>query len=158
MNFRVRVASAEDVAAVVALERGVEMAPHWEEGVYAAMLRMETGAALQRRLVVAEDADGRMIGFAVGRVLLAGDAVEAELESVAVRETARRCGVGRALCAVVMAWARGLGAEEMELEVRASSAGALALYAGLGFAEKGRRREYYQQPVEDAVQMVLRWR
>jgi ribosomal-protein-alanine N-acetyltransferase len=43
----------------------------------------------------------------------------------------------------------------MELEVRASSAGAIALYTGLGFVEAGRRPGYYAEPKDDAVLMRL---
>ena len=43
----------------------------------------------------------------------------------------------------------------MELEVRAGSVGAIALYEGLGFVVVGRRRGYYREPVEDALLMRL---
>ena len=45
--------------------------------------------------------------------------------------------------------------EEMELEVRAGSVGAIALYGGLGFVVVGRRKGYYREPVEDALLMKL---
>lgn len=77
----------------------------------------------------------------------------AELESVAVAERVRRKGVGRALCRAAMEWAQGRAAEVIELEVRASSMGALALYRSLGFRETGVRRGYYRDPMEDAVLM-----
>jgi ribosomal-protein-alanine N-acetyltransferase len=47
-----------------------------------------------------------------------------------------------------------VGARGMELEVRAASVGALELYRSLGFAERGRRRRYYREPIEDAVLMT----
>ena len=54
-----------------------------------------------------------------------------------------------------MTWCRGQGAAALELEVRAGSEGAIALYAGLGFVGRGRRGGYYLEPVEDAVLMRL---
>jgi [ribosomal protein S18]-alanine N-acetyltransferase len=39
--------------------------------------------------------------------------------------------------------------------VRASNAGAIALYKLLGFVEAGRRPRYYQDPQDDAVLMRL---
>ena len=72
-----------------------------------------------------------------------------------VSELARRNGIGKALCQQVMDWSRYAGANELELEVRASSDGALALYRSLGFVEQGRRREYYRNPTEDAVLMAV---
>jgi ribosomal-protein-alanine N-acetyltransferase len=146
-GFRVRVAVEGDLAAVVGLERGMATAPHWSEREYRAAVR---GGAegLRRRVFVAEGASG-VVGFAVGKVV-----VEGEIESVAVAEAAWRRGVGRALCAAVVAWCGEMGVAAVELEVRSGSAGAIALYIEMGFVEIGRRRGYYREPVEDAVLMV----
>ena len=51
-------------------------------------------------MLVAE-VEGRLVGFAVGKVIGSGAESLAELESVAVEASARRSGVGRALCAAV---------------------------------------------------------
>jgi ribosomal-protein-alanine N-acetyltransferase len=84
-----------------------------------------------------------MVGFSVGKLIGAESDCVGELESVVVDGEARRCGVGRALCEAVVKWCRSEGAAEIELEVRAGSAGAIALYDGLGFVAVGRRRGYY---------------
>ena len=145
---RVREAGAADVAGVLALERDVAEAPHWAEAVYRETV---SGSGIPRCLFVAE-AESLLLGFAVGAVT--GDS--AELESVAVRGDARRRGVGRALCDAVAEWCRLQGATALELEVRAASAGAIALYGGMGFVPAGRRRGYYREPVDDAVLMRLK--
>jgi ribosomal-protein-alanine N-acetyltransferase len=154
-GLRVRVAAAADVVGVVALERAIAEAPHWAEGEYAAIVNVDaTGSAVRRCFFVAE-AEGRLLGFAVGKVIgWSGEGV-AELESMAVEAAARRSGVGRALCAAVADWCTGQGAARLELEVRAGSVGAIALYTGLGFVGIGRRAGYYRQPVEDALLMRL---
>jgi ribosomal-protein-alanine N-acetyltransferase len=144
----VREAGAADLAGVLALERDVAEAPHWAEGAYREIV---PGGGVPRCLFVAE-AEGLLLGFAVGAVM--GDS--AELESVAVREDARRRGVGRALCDAVAEWCRSKGATALELEVRAASAGAMALYEGMGFVSVGRRGGYYREPVDDAVLMRLK--
>jgi len=41
------------------------------------------------------------------------------------------------------------------LEVRDSNVAARALYASRGFAEIGRRRDYYRRPREDALVLRL---
>jgi [ribosomal protein S18]-alanine N-acetyltransferase len=157
----VRVGDAADLEAVVALERAVGEAPHWGEAEYAAIVSSQEdtrggaqGGGVRRCLLVAE-AEGRLVGFAVGKVIGMGRGGVAELESVAVEARARRVGLGRALCESVAEWCRGQGATAMELEVRAGSAGAIALYAGLGFVVVGRRGAYYSGPVEDALLMRL---
>ncbi len=162
--LRVRVACAADLAEILRMERATDEAPHWDADAYAAMLvdrsekvdRSEGSCAVARRLLVAE-MDG-VVGFAVAKVLRVEQNTVAELESVAVVESVRRRGIGRALCDAAIAWCREQGAAAMELEVRASSRGALALYTTLGFVETGQRREYYRHPTEDAVLMELKLR
>lgn len=148
-EFSVRAAVAGDVAGVIVLERATAEAPHWGEAEYVAA--MDGGGGYVRRCLLVAEADGVVIGFAVGKV--AEEA--AELESVAVDLRMRRGGVGRALCAAVIAWSREERAEVVELEVRAASAGAIGLYRGLGFVAVGRRSRYYSEPVDDAVLMRL---
>ena len=152
--FRVRVARVTDLAGVVEMERRIAEAPHWADAEYAAIVAADRSAdgAVRRCLLVAE-AEGGLVGFAVGKVSGFGPG---ELESVAVDSAARRNGVGRVLCEAVIDWCRGQGAEGMELEVRAGSDGALALYGGLGFVVAGRRKGYYRQPTEDALLMKLK--
>ena len=150
----VRLACAADIKAVIQLERATPEAPHWAESVYVRMLAPASGA-VQRCLLVAENEHG-LIGFAVGKVISAGLENSSELESVAVSSDVRRLGVGRALCQAVIDWCRKQGAVAIELEVRASSVGAIALYSSLGFVAEGRRQGYYREPMDDAVLMQLK--
>jgi ribosomal-protein-alanine N-acetyltransferase len=140
---------------VVALEGGIAEAPHWSEGEYVAMVRADNAGGVVRRVFFVAEGAGRLLGFAVGKVIGSSDEGLAELESVAVEASARRGGVGRALCAAVAKWCREQGAAALELEVRAGSAGAIALYSGMGFVVAGRRAGYYFAPAEDAVLMRL---
>ncbi|MEO8737411.1 MAG: GNAT family N-acetyltransferase [Edaphobacter sp.] len=148
--FQIRAGLAGDLVAIVALERRVAEAPHWAEIEYAATVGKDESAYVRRCLFIAE-ADGALIGFAVGKIV--GDL--AELESVAVDLGARRCGVGRALCGAVIDWCKRQRATAVELEVRAASEVAIGLYRGLGFVPIGRRPEYYSAPLDDAVLMRL---
>ena len=150
----VRLADAADLEAVIQLERATAEAPHWAESEYAAMLVLTSGE-VRRCLFVAEGELG-LVGFAVGKVIGTGSESSAELESVAVAASARRAGVGRMLCAAVIDWCRAQGGVVIQLEVRAASVGAIALYSGLGFVVEGRRPRYYQEPVDDAVLMRLK--
>jgi ribosomal-protein-alanine N-acetyltransferase len=148
-------AEAGDVAGVVALERGIAEAPHWAAAEYGAMVGVDQADGAVRRCFFVAEEEGRLLGFAVGKVIgLSGEGV-GELESVVVKAEARRAGVGKALCRAVIAWCRVQGVAAAELEVRAGSAGAIALYAGLGFVVAGRRVGYYLAPAEDALLMRL---
>jgi ribosomal-protein-alanine N-acetyltransferase len=152
-GVRVRVATLEDLGAVVALERSLAEAPHWPEREYAGAVESATGEGVRRCLLVAES-DGELVGFAVGRAM-GRDEVSGELESVAVAAGSRRAGTGRALCEAVLAWCTGQGVGAVELEVRSANAGAIVLYEKLGFVRTGMRKGYYREPADDALLMRL---
>jgi ribosomal-protein-alanine N-acetyltransferase len=88
-----------------------------------------------------------LIGYVVA--WLVGD--EAEVANLAVAPEWRGQGVGAALLDAALAEMRRGGAHVAHLEVRDSNMPARALYGSRGFTPVGRRRRYYQAPVEDAV-------
>lgn len=93
-------------------------------------------------------------GLLLGRVV----AGEAELLTLAVAPDARRHGTGARLVQGFLQEAARRGAESAFLEVASSNAAARALYAEAGFAEAGRRRNYYHRPdgsAEDALILVF---
>ena len=69
-----------------------------------------------------------------------------EIVTLGVAPSARRRGAGRALLGDLLARARALGIASLTLEVAEDNAGALALYARLGFEHAGTRRGYYRRP------------
>jgi len=150
-DWLIRRASPNDLDAVLEIAQACAEAPHWSHAQWLAALIPNQNTAPMRAVFAAER-NGGILGFAVAS--RAGEL--AELESVAVSQSARRKGIGKALCREVMDWSRNAGASELELEVRASSDGALKLYRSLGFVEQARRRQYYRNPTEDAVLMAAR--
>jgi ribosomal-protein-alanine N-acetyltransferase len=80
---------------------------------------------------------------------------EIHINNVAILPNLRGQGIGTSLMTRVFAEARRLGARRATLEVRASNAGARRLYERLGFYAAGTRRDYYTNPVEDAL---ILWR
>jgi ribosomal-protein-alanine N-acetyltransferase len=150
-DWLIRRASPADLEAILAIAQASAEAPHWSHSQWLAALSLDHETGPMRASFVAEG-NGGILGFAVAS--RAGEL--AELESVVVSTSSRRKGIGKALCQQVMDWSRKIGASELELEVRASSDGALALYRALGFVEQARRREYYRNPPEDAVLMAAR--
>jgi ribosomal-protein-alanine N-acetyltransferase len=181
-QFHLRPAIAADLDAVLALERATPLAPHWPPSTYAEILQH---IPHQRCLFIAEKDNslaGFAVGLlhpgapSIPRSLRNGWETDsatsgrnhihepkdasvchrtAELESVVVSVNFRRAGIGRVLCRAVLDWCRSNGATELVLEVRASSAAAIALYAGLGFTLAARRPRYYQDPADDALLMRL---
>ena len=76
------------------------------------------------------------------------------INNLAVLPAWRGQGLASRLLADVMAEAARLGVDSATLEVRRSNTAALRLYEKAGFVEAGVRRNYYTQPVEDALVLV----
>jgi ribosomal-protein-alanine N-acetyltransferase len=154
-RFELRPARIADLHSILTLERATVNAPHWPLAAYQSIFDCEVP---KRCLVIAESAAGEsepmLLGFAVGQLHPGVESV-AELESVVVADSARRAGIGRALCLAVLDWCRAFAVGQVILEVRAGSAAAIALYASLGFTRSGRRPKYYVDPDEDALTMRL---
>jgi ribosomal-protein-alanine acetyltransferase len=89
--------------------------------------------------------------FAVGFLVAQCGSPEWELENIAVLPAFRRRGVGAALLSALQQEARTRHAERILLEVRASNQSAIGLYTQTGFQLLARRRDYYQNPKEDAL-------
>lgn len=82
-------------------------------------------------------------------------AQELEIYNIAVKASARKRGCGKTLLTRVLALAAAGGAARAVLEVRTGNVPALALYAGAGFLECGRRKGYYTDTGEDALVLCL---
>ena len=95
--------------------------------------------------------DGQIVGYANLRILCG----EGEIERVAVAPDRRCRGIGALLMQSMIGAAEADGAEAISLEVRAGNQPAIRLYQKYGFRSEGIRRNYYQNPVEDAMIM---WR
>jgi ribosomal-protein-alanine N-acetyltransferase len=115
----------------------------WSEATFRGLLR-RTDADL----LIAEQA-GDIAGYAAFWAVLD----QGELGNVSVAPGWRRRGIGERLVNAVLARAADRGVREVFLEVRVSNLGAQKLYHRYGFEEVGRRRNYYLEPVEDALVM-----
>ena len=144
MNYRLIPMTPEHVPQVAALERTCFSHP-WTED----MLRQElwNDAAV---IVVAEGEDGTVLGYAGLQAVLD----EGYINNVAVDPRFRRQGVADELIAAFVRFGKAKLAF-LTLEVRASNAPAITLYAKHGFQTAGRRRDYYDDPKEDAILMTL---
>ena len=98
---------------------------------------------------VATDA-GEVLGYA--GLAVTGD--ESWVQNIAVRRTAQRRGVGRALLEALLAEAARAGIKQTLLEVAVDNAPAQRLYARYDFEPVGIRRGYYQPSNTDALVMM----
>ena len=76
---------------------------------------------------------------------------ECYVDNIAVFGHHRKKGVGTAIVLALVHEAQRRGAEYISLEVRPSNRPAVGLYTKLGFLEEGRRRNFYNDPTEDAL-------
>ena len=76
---------------------------------------------------------------------------QAHINNLAVRPELRGQGLGSQMLEAIVVEAQRLGAESLTLEVRQSNIAAQRLYLRGGFREVGVRKNYYTQPVEDAL-------
>ncbi len=94
---------------------------------------------------------GHIVGYA--GLLAAAD--EADIVNVAVDPKFRRQGIADGLLERLLKEAQTSGIRKIFLEVRDSNEAAIHLYAGKTFAEIGRRKNYYDNPKEDA--RIMMW-
>ncbi len=144
-RFHLRSARDSDVEQLGAIER-TSFADPWPASAFRDMLHSP-----RARLTVAVDANDRAAGYCV--LLVAAD--EGEIANLAVALDVRKQGLGALLLDHALQQAASDGAVSVYLEVRASNDAAQRLYSSRGFSVVGRRRGYYQHPIEDAL--VLRW-
>ncbi|PSJ79626.1 ribosomal protein S18-alanine N-acetyltransferase [Neisseria iguanae] len=102
--------------------------------------------------VLVNETDGRISGFIVWQSVCG----ESELHLIATAPDFRRQGIAAALLAQWFQTASSQQVTRLFLEVRAGNQAAQTLYRKYGFAEYGRRKNYYSLPGgrrEDAVLM-----
>jgi ribosomal-protein-alanine N-acetyltransferase len=130
----VRRATADDLAAIAAIQEASPEASQWDPASY---LEYECSVAAS---------GGRVLGFLVVRQI-APD--EREILNLAVDPVERRRGVARKLLDTELQRAK----TQWYLEVRASNFCAINFYESTGFREAGRRESYYTNPAEQGIVM-----
>jgi [ribosomal protein S18]-alanine N-acetyltransferase len=141
-GIRVRVAKLDDIPTAMSFAAHAATAANWSHKQYVAAF----SDAEYHMCLIVED-HGEVMGFAVARMLPG----EWEVENIAVAGAARRRGLATRLMGELMERARAADAKQVFLEVRESNHAARALYEKWAFEPAGRRKSYYQNPIEDAV-------
>ena len=127
------------VPQVAALEK-ICFADPWSEKSVASELENPLSYWL-----VAMDGE-KLVGYVGSQTVLG----ETDMMNVAVSPDYRRQGIAEGLILALIADLKARESHCLTLEVRDSNAPAAALYASLGFAQIGLRKNYYQHPKEDA--------
>lgn len=101
--------------------------------------------------MIACDEENNIIGYIGIWTLLD----ECQINRIAVMPEKRKIGIGKTILNHVIELTRDMGVKSWYLEVRESNTAAQALYRNAGFSSVGTRKNYYINPVEDAVLMSL---
>ena len=140
MNYTLVPMDRSHLSGVADLEKLCFTTP-WNEAMLEEELYNDTAS-----FIVAQRADGEVLGYAGLHVILD----EGYIDNVAVRPEYRRQGVADRLLDVFCRFGQARLAF-LTLEVRPSNTAAVALYEKHGFREAGRRKNYYENPTEDAL-------
>ena len=135
----------EDIPAVLELE--IETLSAWSRIQLVSELKQQTGV----QFVVRRTGSEQILAFMCGRLM----ADEAEILKLNVAEIVRRKGIGSQLLDFALKFFKERGGQNCFLELRASNNAARKLYEKKGFTTAGKRKSYYDKPVEDAVLMRL---
>ena len=148
-TWQLRRATPDDLDAIMAIEDAVFTPDAWSRD----SMRNELGLRDGYYLVAFPVGEPGQIDAYAG-LFAPHRAPSADIQTIAVAESARRGGLGRVLMTQLTAEARSRGAVEVFLEVRADNDSAQNLYRSLGFEQLAVRKGYYKGGV-DAIVMRL---
>ncbi|MGP9019148.1 ribosomal protein S18-alanine N-acetyltransferase [Streptomyces sp. BR1] len=140
-----------DIAPVLALEHDLFPEDAWSAGMFWSELAHARGPGATRRYVVAEDEEGRLVGYAG----LAAAGGLGDVQTIAAARDQWGTGLGARLLTDLLKHATAFECDEVLLEVRVDNTRAQKLYERFGFEPIGFRRGYYQPGNVDALVMRL---
>jgi [ribosomal protein S18]-alanine N-acetyltransferase len=151
-----------DLAGVIALEHELFPEDPWTAQMFAdevaqprdvrLYLVAEADDGPAERNVAGDRGPGPVIAGYAGMLFVPGG-LQADVLTIAVRESRWGLGIGSALLDALIQAARERDCAEVFLEVRADNPRAHGLYLRRGFAEIGVRRGYYKPSGVDAIVM-----
>ena len=137
----------EDVDRVCELEELAFSMP-WHKESFIEMIENKDALYL-----VADDECAGVIGCCGVRSIVG----EGDITNVVVHPDYRKKGVAyEMLSQLLLRGEKDFGIKEFTLEVRYSNMGAIHLYEKLGFVSEGVRKNFYEEPLEDALIMWKR--
>ena len=141
--MEIRRAHPDDATAIAEMEKEIFNDPWCEKDIFS-YICLDIGMCF-----TALD-NGEPIAYIIGRKI----PPEGEIYRIAVRPDKRQRGIGYRLLSYALKTEMGGGVETVFLEVREKNLPARALYTSYGFNEIGIRKNYYQNPADNAVIMT----
>lgn len=111
------------------------------------MFQRELDLGSVSRAYVARNGEGELVAFCTCWLIVD----ELHINTIAVHPAHRGRGYARRLLEHIFAEVIPQGVSRATLEVRRSNTVAIGLYESMGFSTESVRREYYRDPVDDAL-------
>lgn len=143
-DYIIRKTRAEDIDAVVAIEN--QQFPHpWKKNFFLSELTHNLAYfyVLEHRIEHKHWVVGYIIFWVIKETI--------ELHNIAVEKEHKGKGLGKRLFTFLIETAKKRNGEEIFLEVRQSNQEAIGFYEHQGFKQIATRKDYYNDPKEDAV-------
>ena len=141
-NLVIRKMTNEDVPFVAAIEKETFSMP-WSESSF------KDALANAENIYMVAEVDGNIAGYCG----MWKSFNEGQIYNMCVRKDMRKNGIGEKLFCAFLEEGIKKGMTAFTLEVRAGNKGAVALYEKCGFENVGTRKNFYDNPKEDAIIM-----
>jgi [ribosomal protein S18]-alanine N-acetyltransferase len=138
--LQIRPIEIRDVEPILSIQSVSPEAAQWSAWDYERVARGEMAG-------LAAENKAQILGFLVARLV----ATDLEILNIAVHPQHRRSRVATALLDKLLISPAAAKAENIFLEVRESNRAAIRFYEKHGFKQAGHRKDYYRDPIEDAL-------
>ena len=135
------------IQAVATIEAIVQLQEPWTEQTLSDLLEQDS---IDLMVVISIDTD-EVVGYCLYQVVFE----QAEILRIGTRPDYQRQGIASLLFAELKTHLKEIQVENLLLEVRADNAPAIALYEQQGFTIIHKRKGYYQQPHQPAVDALI---
>lgn len=142
MSIVIREMTLDDLEMVMEIEEENFSVPWSETGFFTFLIRDDT------IFLVAQEED-QIVGYC--GVVMVQD--EGDITNVAVAKKSQNKGIGKRLVSEMLNKTKEAGVRTLFLEVRLSNDAAIHVYEQAGFERCGMRKNYYEEPLEDALVM-----
>ena len=135
------------IQAVATIEAIVQLQEPWTEQTLSDLLEQDS---IDLMVVISIDTD-EVVGYCLYQVMFE----QAEILRIGTRPDYQRQGIASLLFAELKTHLKEIQVENLLLEVRADNDPAIALYEQQGFTVIHKRKGYYQQPHQPAVDALI---
>ncbi len=140
--IHIREMTLEDIEQVYNLENSIFSIP-WSKDSF------ESSVKNKNTLFIVAEEEGEILGY-LGMYIFSE---EADISNVAVSKQYRRQHIAKQMMDDILLKAQAAGVKHVTLEVRETNVAAIKLYENMGFVEAGIRKNYYEEPTENALIM-----